>query len=149
MIGFLKKLFGVRPTPRDALIRKARTQGWRPADWRHKDPLPVVSLEDFFTANEDRYSIAANLEPHPGLDFMRSALLAIRARPDVQEVLVEITDLSEDGHSDEVWPYSGRVYILTSASEETAAEWNRQLMADGPVEGWAAKAPPAAPRLRT
>src|ERR1041384_6377551 len=97
---------------REILISKAKAQGWKAPDWRHREPLPIVSLEDFFTDNPDPYSIAANLEPHPSLESISSALRGIRARPDVQDVLVEITDLEEAESTPAGWPYSERVYVL-------------------------------------
>jgi hypothetical protein len=75
---------------------------------------PVVSIEDFFTGNEDQASIGRDLEKHPGIDVFRDRLLALRARKDVQAVLIAIT---EDMGNDK-WPFTDTVYVLTSATED-------------------------------
>src|SRR5687768_394930 len=98
-------------------MAEIRRQGFRQPDWRHKDTLPVVSIEQFFNGNEDTYSIAANLEPHPPLSFFRATLEKIRQREDVADVLVEIYDIEEAEFSNDSWPYSERVYVITSTSE--------------------------------
>ena len=125
-----------------ALLAEIHRQGFREPDWRHKDPLPIVSIEQFFDGNDDTYSIAANLEPHPPLAVIRAALERIRSRADVADVLVEIYDIHDAEHVDESWPYSDKVYVISSAPGADAILWNQELQADGPVEGWAFSPPP-------
>jgi len=76
-----------------ALMAEIRRQGFRDPDWRHKEALRIVSIEQFFDGNEEIYSIAANLEPHPELSAVRAKLEEIRKRADVAEVLVEIYEI--------------------------------------------------------
>jgi len=110
-------------------------------------PLPLVSLEDFFLGNEDYGSIGCNLSEHPGPQFFFEELREIRARADVQDVLVEIQEVEEDDES--MWPFSDRVYILSSAAREEEADWVAGLMPDEIEEGFASGEPPAsAPHLR-
>ena len=110
-------------------------------------PLPVVSLEDFFIGNEDYGSIGCNLPEHPGPQFFFEKLREIRARADVQDVLVEIQEVEEDDES--MWPFSDRVYILSSAAREEVADWVASLMPDEIEEGAAYGEPPAsAPHLQ-
>jgi hypothetical protein len=129
---------------RAKLLREVFRQGFRTPDWRHRQPLPVVSLEDFFEGNTDRESIAPNLDNHPGTDFFYSCLKDIRSDPTVEEVLVNIYDL--DPIIDGGWPYTENVHILTSASEEKVQEWATKLLSDGAMEGWPCGEPESPPK---
>lgn len=111
-------------TPRARLLTKIFEQGFRTPDWRHKNPPPVVTLEDFFEGNTCAGSIAVNLPEHPGLDFFYEYLKQIRARPDVQAVLVNIYDLSAIIFGDaDGWPSCENIHILTSAPEVEVQQW--------------------------
>jgi hypothetical protein len=63
----------------------------------------------------------------------------------VQDVLVEVYQIEEDT---ELWPFSDRVYVLTSAAEEEVERWAAPLCPDVIEPGYAFGAPPTAPRLR-
>ena len=107
----------------------------------------MVSLEDFFIGNDDYGSVGCNLFEHPGLPFFFERLLEIRTRDDVQDVLVEINEVEED--HEEMWPFSDRVYILTSASTEEVVAWVSPLMPDEIEEGFAfGRRPESAPELQ-
>jgi hypothetical protein len=95
---------------------------------RGREPLQLVSLEDFFTGNDDEGSIGCNLTMHPGVDVFYETLRQIRARPNVQDVLIEITDLQEDDLT--TWPFSDTVYILADATESQVEEWLQRLSPD-------------------
>lgn len=127
---------------RQKLIEKIKTIGL-PAPGR---PLPLVSLEDFFTGNEDYGSIGCNLGEHPGPQLFFEHLKGIRARHDVQDVLVEINEVEEA--DEEMWPFSDRVYILTNAPEEEVVSWTAPLMADEVEAGYAYGQPSSAPELQ-
>jgi hypothetical protein len=90
--------------------------------------LPLVSLEDFFTGNDDEGSIGCNLTRHPGVDVFYQTLRQIRARPNVQDVLIGITDLQEVDVT--TWPFSDTVYILADASQNQVEEWIHSLSPD-------------------
>jgi hypothetical protein len=104
------------------------------------DVLPVVSLEEFFEGNEDRDSMATNLNDvkHPGIAAIYRTLLAIRRRPDVQDVLVEVQDApyADDPGSADEWPTSNVLFVLTSAALEVVKESVRPLHPDLVHEGW-------------
>ena len=129
---------------RQQLIELIREQGLPSPDG--VTPLPVVSLEAFFMGNEDLGSIGCNLPEHPGVARFFELLAAIRARPNVQDVLVEIYEVEESDPS--MWPFSDRVYILTAADRDTVAEWVAELEPDAIEEGYAAGRPPAAPETK-
>ena len=108
-------------------------------------PLPVVSLEAFFTGNDDPGSIGCNLTEHPGPQRFFEVLVGVRARADVQHVLVEVYEVEESDTT--MWPFSERVYIMTAANADTVADWLTELNPDAVEEGYAAGQPAAAPEL--
>jgi hypothetical protein len=126
---------------RTNLIAKLRVQGLPSPD----RPLPIVPLEDFFAGNDDYGSIGCNLANHPGPQAFFKALKEIRDRPAVQ-VLVEINEVVEEGP--QTWPFSDRVYILTSDSPEHVKEWVAKLQPDEVAPGWANGLPANAPVLQ-
>jgi hypothetical protein len=127
-------------TPRQQLVAKIKAQGHS----GYEVPFPVVSLEDFFTGNEDLGSIGCNLSPHPGLEKFFDVLRSIRARPDVQDVLVTIYECDEDDET--MWPFSERIFVLTTASSQDLAEWARELQPTEVLnDGFVGGKPHAAP----
>ena len=129
-------------------MEKIRLQRFRTPDWRHKTPLPLVSLEDFFTENTDQNSIGCNLDAHPGLQFFYGVLCSIRSQPNVQDVLVEIYDIEGVENTKERWPFSQSVYILTSLPIPVVEQWTQMLLAQGPNEGYEQGVPQTAPKLQ-
>jgi hypothetical protein len=108
------------PPPRP-LLDRIRAQDSGPDGAR-----PIVTLEDFFEGNDDLGSIGCNLTDHPGIDRFYAALRSVRARPDVQEVLIGITE----DMGDEEWPFSDTVYVLTSAPAPEVLQWLAELQPD-------------------
>lgn len=104
------------------------------------DILPLVSLEDFFEGNEDRYSIATNLgdTKHPGIPAIHKVLESIRARSDVQDVLLEVQDcpFPDQAQDSDEWPTSNTFFILTAASLDVVKDLVRPLHTDLVHEGW-------------
>jgi hypothetical protein len=124
---------------RDALIRRIKALALSP------DQPPLVTLEEFFDGNEDYGSIGCNLSAHPGPQFIYRTLRDIRSRPNVQDVLVEIAEVEEQDST--MWPFSERVYILTTAIREQVAEWAVGLQPDEIEDGFAFGRTPSAPTL--
>jgi hypothetical protein len=62
--------------------------------WGHRaySGLPLQSIDDYFMAAKDHYSFAPNLEPHPPLSELKSALVAMLDRPDVHQVWVSVLE---------------------------------------------------------
>ncbi|MCA9673400.1 MAG: hypothetical protein KC464_00060 [Myxococcales bacterium] len=127
---------------RQQLIDKINRQA-DPAD--PEAPSPIVSLEDFFEGNDDLASIGCNLAEHPGTDGFYRVLRDVRARPNVQDVLVEIYEVME---GEDEWPFSERVYVLTSAEPDEVRGWLAALDPSEIEEGWASGASPAQPLLQ-
>src|SRR4051794_17143456 len=109
---------------RGLLIEAIKQQGWP----NPSHQLPIVSLEEFFTGNDDEGSLGCNLIDHPGMRFFYDTLRTIREKPMVQEVLIEIAEVEESDES--MWPFSECVYILTSASQADVEAWMEPLQPD-------------------
>ncbi len=122
---------------REKLIAKIETQG--PPSGTHEI---VVSLEDFFTGNNDPGSIGCNLgEKQPPISEFFRVLRTIRSKPNVQDVLVRIYDYNDPTS----WPYTDTVYIISSATSKEIEEWVAPLMPDEVHGAWMYGKPAAAP----
>lgn len=91
---------------------------------------PIVSLDDFFIGNEDIGSIGCNLSPPLTQGIFYQNLKDICSRPDVEEIWIEITDLEEDNPDPLTWPFSDKIFIVTSASQPEVARWLEPLQPD-------------------
>ena len=132
---------------RGKLLVKILGQGFQAEGWPHRIPLPVVELEDFFEDNPCPHSIAPNLIEHPGLQFFYERLIKIRARKDVQDVLVNIFDMDDIiDYKPNAWPGTENAHILTSAPEAQVQLWADELLSDGAIEGWPYGEPAYAPK---
>jgi hypothetical protein len=103
---------------------------------------PVVPLEPFFEGNEDIASIGPNLEPHPGVQMFYRVLRGIRERPEVSDVVLQVSEVME---GEDEWPFVEAAYVITSAPDEEVHEWARSLQPDPPVENgltWLYDSPP-------
>jgi len=85
------------------------------------DPA-VVSLDLYFTGNEDQSSIGGNIDPPPGPRQFQEILNNIALRPEVHTVLVEILDTRQDGGGLQ-WPSSRCVYILSRCDMGQIGKW--------------------------
>lgn len=85
----------------------------------------LCSIELFFEGNDDPASIAGNMPGHPGLAVFRDCLMEIRAKPEVQDVLICLVDFAEDE-----WPYTDTILVFTSASPEAVSEWVARIDPD-------------------
>ena len=106
---------------KQALMEKLRSLGLNETHTGYDPPLPLVTLEDFFEGNNDTNSIAVNLLRHPGVDYFYRVLKDIRARPDVQDVLMEILDIESALAVEDAWPFADKAIFVTSAWRWTAA----------------------------
>jgi hypothetical protein len=82
---------------------------------------PIVSLEDFFMGNDDIGSIGCNLLDHPGTESFFKLLKEIREKDNVSGIFVGIYEIEEEDET--MWPFSEKVYIITSASKDDVKEW--------------------------
>jgi hypothetical protein len=100
------------------------------------DAALTVSIEDFFDGNTDAASIATNLygtPSHPGLAVIRDTLMAIRARPEVTDVRIEILEWPNplNPRDNDMWPAAEAVHIWTTAPLEQVEQWVDPLRPDG------------------
>lgn len=111
------------------------------------DAYPVVPLELFFADNDDPASIGPNLEPHPGVGTFFRVLAGIRDRPEVADVVLQVSDVLP---GEDEWPFVEAAYVVTTAAPETVHEWAAELEPDpyepGTGGGWLyGDPPPGAP----
>lgn len=105
----------------------------------------VVSLEDFFTGNDDLGSIGCNLgDAQPPIATFYQVLRDIRARQGVQDVLVRVCEFDDPSS----WPYSDTVYVLARAPIEEVQQWLASLMPTDVYAEWMYGPPPKAPGLK-
>jgi hypothetical protein len=121
------------------LIERIKEYGMPQSD----GPLPLVTLEEFFSGNDDFGSIGCNLSPLLGPRLFYEKLKEIRARSSVKEVLVEINEVVPE--DPETWPFSDRVYIFTDATHDEVSRWAAALRPDAIEEGFASGRPSRAP----
>ena len=107
--------------------------------------LPVASVDEFFTGNADVGSIGCNLIDHPGLEVFHSTLKKLEGRSDVQSVLVEVLEIEPDDSGG--WPFSERVYILTSVEQDSVQSWFSDLQPTEVDRGWFETRPERVPEL--
>lgn len=76
----------------------------------------LVTLEEFFTGNGDPRSIAPTLRGAVPLTRFATVLHSLRARPDVQAVLIQVEPLAEGEYQLGQWPTAGGVHIFGQLS---------------------------------
>lgn len=124
-------------TNRERLLAKITAQNAPPGEI-------VVSLEDFFAGNNDPGSIGCNLgKNQPAISTFYQVLREIRAKPQVQDVLVRICEFDDPTS----WPFTDTVYVLSSAPLDPVRLWMAPLKPDEVYAEWMYGAPPKAPRL--
>ncbi len=82
-----------------------------------------VTLEQFFTGNRCKHSIAANVCPDPPFDTAQSwfnHLKSVRDHERVQDVLVQVymVEPYEDGHVS-MWPYADTIWVYSDLAQST------------------------------
>jgi hypothetical protein len=96
--------------------------------------------------NDDYGSIGCNLTLMLGPQFFFEKLKLIRSQPNVQDVLVEVTEVGEKNPT--VWPFSDRIYVLADGTPEDVAQWTAALQPDAIEEGFSNGKPACAPELK-
>ncbi len=127
---------------RGGLIKRIKMRGLPSPD----RPLPLVAIEEFFVGNGDYGSIGCNLVPMLGPQFFFEELKLIRSRPNVQNLLVEGSEVEEEDLA--AWPFADRVYIFTDGKLDDVARWTLPLQADLVEEGFGNGKPEGAPELK-
>jgi hypothetical protein len=97
-------------------------------------PRPLITLEEFFNGNNDYASIGYNFHPkQPSPQEFYALLLSIRKKPEVHNVLVQISD--QEGP--ENWPFTELIWIITSAESKQVEKWlGKKFHADNLLNGF-------------
>jgi hypothetical protein len=95
----------------------------------------VVPVERFFDDNDDLGSIGCNLVPHPGIERFRQVLTGLLARPDVQAVYAQISELDP---GEGCWPFTDTVLVVGTVPAGALREAVSDLQPDkvGAAEGF-------------
>ncbi len=83
---------------------------------------PLLPIEAYFARTEET-DLAPNLDPHPGKDWFRRELQALRDEPDVEDVLIAVDS--------EKWLDSDRIVIVSRRPAEGLESLLSRLRADG------------------
>jgi len=95
-------------------------------------PMPLLTLEEFFTGNSVVGSICCNLDPCPDPQQVFEALKRIRQRDGVADVRIQIS-----AFDDPDWPFSDTVWVITCADSAEVSAWlPSELAPDECWEGW-------------
>lgn len=110
----------------------------------------AVTVEQFFDGNDCEWSIGANRDEEISLGPVRDVLVALRERPEVHDVRVELDVLEYDTFPDDEWPYASGVAVITSLAPTEVDRLTEAAGTDpsgGPAEtvDWLVDAP-AIPR---
>lgn len=116
-------------TPHQRIVERIN---WHGDINRPATPRPVLSLEEFFEGNDDPGSIGYNLNPPVGPQHFYQLLKGIRDRPDVADVLVEVTQHEAPAE----WPSSDTIWVITSAAPDEVQEWMGDCYGDDVYDGW-------------
>ncbi|RDZ28312.1 hypothetical protein [Lysobacter silvisoli] len=111
----------------------------RDLDDQDPDHFPLVTLDQYFSQNDQEDSIAPNQWGYgrPPLRELYARLKAIEARADVQGIYVGLhQEWGEALDDDELWPAAENVHVYSSAPPEVADSWIEGLESDGISEGW-------------
>jgi hypothetical protein len=100
----------------------------------------VVPIDRFFDGNDDLGSIGCNLDPHPSIARFRQVLTGLLARPDVQAVYAQISELDP---GEGCWPFTDTVLVVGAVpvADLRAAADELQPNEVGAADGWGV--PPA------
>ncbi|SFM76174.1 hypothetical protein SAMN04487963_3632 [Marinobacter zhejiangensis] len=100
---------------------------------------PVVSLDDYFSGNDQEESIAPNAWGYgrPALKDLHQHFKQIESRPDVQGVYVGMHDEWREALDDEeLWPAAENIHVISSAPQADVERWIDGVAADGIGPGW-------------
>ena len=143
MMNWLRDLFfgkdaaepAAEPSPENAaLVRvtERATRNGNPED--RKVPVPLLTLEEFFSGNDETGSIGCNLLSAPTPGQFYDLLASLREREDVSDIRVQITCLDDPGRQ---WPFSDTIWFVTTASEVAVRSWfPSELAPDEVWTGW-------------
>jgi len=88
--------------------------------------LPIVAIEDFFTAGITRHAVPSRAILTFGIEAFRDRLMDVRGRDDVADVAIQIWGFGEE----EDWPTLGYIFIATSQPRSTVTTWLEGIQPD-------------------
>lgn len=98
-------------TKQRALIEHVEARGGRRAQ-------VAVTLEQFFDGNDCDWCVGPNRDEAIDLEDVREVLFALRDRPEVHDVRMELDPLEFDVYPDDEWPFASGVAVITTLHPE-------------------------------
>lgn len=93
--------------------------------------LVAVPMEEFFTGNTDDGSFGRHMQTSRDIPIAEYAqgFRSIRARPQVQEIYVQVHEVPDDTDPVErtLWPSAFVIFIITTATDTEIEHWLRPL----------------------
>lgn len=74
----------------------------------------AVTLEQFFDGNDCEWCIAPNRDQDTDLSVVRDHLFALRERPEVHDVRVEVDTLEFATFPEDEWPFASGAAVVTT-----------------------------------
>lgn len=119
-------------TDLDILIKRRKAIWEAMGENQHPNPRPLLTLEQFFLHSNNEADLWYNIYPYPENIDQYQFHQDLRARPEVWDVLISITqidtppaltvaDYDQDGWFE--WPNSDHTLIITTADEKTIRSW--------------------------
>ena len=86
-----------------------------------------MTIEDFFRVATDDNCLAPNFEPHPTAANLKAALLELRQKQGVEQILIDVVEF--DGNV----PLADGVVLLTALPAEAFQSFADRFRADGVI----------------
>lgn len=111
--------------------------------------LPLVALETYLRGNTDDTSLGRGMRGPEGLQAYATVLRQVRARPDVDEVFVEVHEVPDpdEPEDDGMWASAFVVHVVTSATPDEIGRDVSSLNPRWVGQGWHARDDVVVPEL--
>jgi hypothetical protein len=113
---------------RDILVKKYDLM-----NFKNRQELVLMTIDEFFDGNNDEASIAPNLYRKPEVSEYYKVFKELRNNPKIVDAFVEINEviIYEDGKlNDNEWFYSDVIYIVGDITKEEVKEATKTLHPD-------------------
>lgn len=92
----------------------------------------VLTLDEFFSGNEEPASIGVNLSSPPSPAEFHRVLKALIDRGDAERILVRVNDIQDPPD----WFFSDAIHVIGTIGREALADAVDELHPDEVYEGW-------------
>jgi hypothetical protein len=89
--------------------------------------VPLLTIDDFFALAKDDHCLAPNLEPHPTAAQFQEALIQLRDKEGIRQVLLDVVEYDGDA------PIADGIVVVTSLPAEAFQSFADLWHADGVI----------------